>query len=175
MKNIIVLMIALFLLLILSLTGCHGSQPVQPGASGEGTGTQSGGEDEGPAQGKPAGVLEFASLSRGIEGTLKDKARYVLKDEEEFKKIWQNISPVRGLPEIDFDNNMVIAVFMGEKPTGGYEIEIKTVYEYEDRIAVNIVETEPGEEDIVTQALTYPYHIIILEKSEKDVVFEVVE
>jgi hypothetical protein len=70
---------------------------------------------------------------------------------------------------------MVIAVFIGERPTGGYGIEIESIDAYADRITVNIVETEPGPDELTTQALTYPYHIVTTEKTEMEVRFELLE
>lgn len=53
-----------------------------------------------------------------------------------------------------------IAVFMGEKPTGGYSIEVTDVSDSEGRTGVLVKEVEPKKVDIVTQVLTQPYTII---------------
>ncbi len=119
--------------------------------------------------------LEFTSISKGQASSISEQRQLVIRDEQGFKDIWQEIDDVRGLPEIDFENNMVIAVFMGERPTGGYGIEIKSIDEYPDRITVNIVETEPGPDELTTQALTYPYHIVTTEKTDSEVRFGFLE
>jgi hypothetical protein len=53
-----------------------------------------------------------------------------------------------------------IAVFMGEKPTGGYSIEVTDVSDSEGRTGVLVKEVEPKKGDVVTQVLTQPYTII---------------
>jgi hypothetical protein len=114
----------------------------------------------------------FTSILKGFDSSLTTKEQYVIKNEEGFKKLWQDINAVIELPEVDFSKEMVIAVFMGEKPTGGYGIEVTSVYEYRDKITVNVKEKEPGPDEIVTQALTYPYHIVTTKSIDKEVVFD---
>lgn len=118
------------------------------------------------------GEKDFTSISMGAASSITDERQMVIKDEQSFKDMWQHIDAVRGLPEIDFEDDMVIAVFMGEKPTGGYVIEIVSIEEYADSIVVNIKETVPGEDEMTTQALTYPYHVVSTDNTEKQVRFE---
>jgi hypothetical protein len=152
-RNIITLLLIPMLVLIISFfTGCSGYNM----------------EDS------PEG-LDFTSISRGQASSISDQRQLVIRDEQGFQDIWQQIDDVSGLPEIDFENNMVIAVFMGERPTGGYGIEIESIDEYPDRITVNIAETEPGPDELTTQALTYPYHIVTTENTDKEVGFEFME
>ena len=54
---------------------------------------------------------------------------------------------------------LYMLVTYGEKPTGGYVVEITGISEEEDKILVTIHFSEPGEDDMVTQALTYPYDL----------------
>lgn len=51
-------------------------------------------------------------------------------------------------------------VFAGEKPTGGYDIEITDVNISGDITNIVVKETSPSADMMVTQALTYPMHII---------------
>jgi hypothetical protein len=60
----------------------------------------------------------------------------------------------------DKSGYIYIAVFMGEKPTGGYSIEVTDVSDSEGRTGVLVKEIEPNKGDIVTQVLTQPYTII---------------
>ncbi len=57
----------------------------------------------------------------------------------------------------------VFAVFAGEKPTGGYELLIDSVEAEDGTLQVFIEEIEPGPDDHVTQALTYPLAALFLE------------
>ncbi len=75
-------------------------------------------------------------------------------------------------PEIDFNEEMILVVFQGEKSTGGYGIEINKIVEKENAIEVLVIETLPGYGCMVTEALTSPYHIVKLQKSTKEVIFK---
>ena len=69
------------------------------------------------------------------------------------------------------EDNTYILVTYGEKPTGGYHVEIQDVMEYEEEIRVTVAFTEPAEDEIVTQALTYPDDLYVMEATDKPVTF----
>ena len=73
-------------------------------------------------------------------------------------------------PDVDFSSLMVIAVFRGEFPTGGYSTEIMEVTGSSGKITVTVDETDPGG-GMALQVLTQPYHIIKLGKSHLPVEF----
>jgi len=62
-----------------------------------------------------------------------------------------------------YEGVLYMLVTYGEKPTGGYVVEITDIAEEEDKIVVTVHFTEPGEDDIVTQALTYPYDLAMMD------------
>ncbi|EYE88901.1 hypothetical protein Q428_05690 [Fervidicella metallireducens AeB] len=55
------------------------------------------------------------------------------------------------------DGYIYISIFAGEKPTGGYGIKVLQVEDNEGKTNVLVREISPSPNDIVTQALTYPY------------------
>lgn len=102
------------------------------------------------------------------------KSDFVIKDQSEWIPILQKISVELPAP-IDFSRDMVIAVFQGEKSTGGYSIEIDRIIEKENSIEVSVLETSPGPGCMVTQAFTSPYHVVKIKKSDKEVKFKIAE
>ncbi|MFO7612354.1 MAG: protease complex subunit PrcB family protein [Clostridia bacterium] len=60
------------------------------------------------------------------------------------------------------DSNGVYRVFIGigEKPTGGYGIKVISVEDNEGMTNIIVEEISPGADDIVTQAITYPYVVV---------------
>lgn len=117
-----------------------------------------------------SGVLDFETISKDTQSNYQEDGKYVIRDENAFENLWQDASDEE-IPEVDFASEMVIAVFMGEKSSGGYDVEIVEILETEDTLEVTISETEPGDDDMVTMALTYPEHIISLENIDKEVNF----
>ncbi len=63
----------------------------------------------------------------------------------------------------EHEDKLYLLVTYGEKPTGGYAVEITGVTKTEDRVNVTAQFTEPGEDEVVTQALTYPYDLAVIE------------
>jgi hypothetical protein len=67
---------------------------------------------------------------------------------------------------------MVIAIFQGSKPTGGFGIEILRVENSEERLMVFYREIAPPRGAIVPQLLTQPHHMIKLQRIEGEVIFQ---
>jgi len=135
----------------------------------------------------PAGEKEisFETVMNGKDGYsgYTEKANLVINDEETFFKIWRNYTSVFScptcgafpFPKVNFSNETVIAVFMGEKNTGGYSIEITKIIDNGNNVIVYVNETSPKPDDIVTLALTQPYHIVKIKKILGLVEFQKIE
>lgn len=71
-----------------------------------------------------------------------------------------NLSKKPGLPvpEVDFESESIVALFMGEKMSGGYDIKIKSIKRISTtKIEIQIEETSPN--DMATMAITSPFAI----------------
>ncbi|SHJ24553.1 protease complex subunit PrcB family protein [Flavobacterium haoranii] len=73
--------------------------------------------------------------------------------------------------EPDFENNSVIAVFMGQKSSGGYEIEVESLYWVDSVLHVKTKKINPKKGEMSTMALTSPYCLTIIPKA-KTIVLE---
>ena len=76
--------------------------------------------------------------------------------------------------EKSYEGTLYILVTYGEQPTGGYEVDIQKVAEYEDKIVVTVRFIEPEEGEPVSLALTYPYDLYAIEDTDKPVTYEAV-
>lgn len=72
-----------------------------------------------------------------------------------------------------YDDKLFILVTYGEKPTGGYSVDITKVEITETEIQVDVNFKSPKEGDIVTQAVTYPYDMVVTSAVDLPVVFNV--
>jgi hypothetical protein len=102
-------------------------------------------------------------------------------DSDKYLVVWNGIfggGPKDGRPmpppDVDFKKEMVLAVFMGERYTGGYAVEIKDAVEDKGKLVVTVVERSPGPADIVTQAITNPFHVAVVKRSTLPVQWKVV-
>lgn len=67
---------------------------------------------------------------------------------------------------IDFKSNNLVVLAGGEMPTGGYWVRIKSISQVGDELFVSGVANKPGSDEVVTQGLTYPYHAVLVEKTD---------
>ena len=72
---------------------------------------------------------------------------------------WDNV------PQVDFTKSNVIALFMGQKSSGGYSIGIEKLEINGNTATVTVSKKSP--EGIVTTALTQPFYIAAITKSDK--------
>jgi len=120
--------------------------------------------------------VEFGTIAQGYYCGHNESGNYVIRDENEWGNLWDIVysttTPKPSLPEIDFSQYMVTAVFIGTKPTGGYNIEIIKIEEINTIFEIHIEEKSPDPDSIVTDALTQPFYIIKTKIIEKEIVIK---
>lgn len=121
------------------------------------------------------GAHPDGELVQGSYSAIQDKRLMVIRDHDSFANLWQehtaNVSPRPAQPDVAFGERMVLAVFAGSKPSGGYRYEITEVTEADAQISVMVLLTKPGNNCGVTMALTQPYHMVSIPDSDKEVRF----
>lgn len=124
--------------------------------------------------------LTFETILKGDYSGHNERKDYVIRDSSEWEDLWGKvqsrvlptpISAITDLPDIDFNDEMVIAVFQGSRSTGGYAIEITKIVEKENSVEVFVKETAPSPDSLVTQAFTQPHHIVKTKRVDKEVIF----
>ncbi len=71
----------------------------------------------------------------------------------------------------ELEGVLYLLVTYGERPTGGYDVEITDIAVQDERVVVTAEFTEPAEDEMVTQALTYPYDLAMIEDPDLPVEF----
>ncbi len=71
----------------------------------------------------------------------------------------------------ELEGVLYLLVTYGERPTGGYDVEITDIAVQDDKVVVTADFTEPAEDEMVTQALTYPYDLAMIEDPDLPVEF----
>lgn len=83
-----------------------------------------------------------------------------LRDNELLSKWYQENHQTGGIYSLTAGEWMYVLVAAGEKPTGGYDLQIYSIIEISPGTAyVSASLKSPSKDDIVTQALTYPHAI----------------
>ena len=119
--------------------------------------------------------LEIVAEWKGSHCGIAEPKQIVITDPSEWAKLWQQVHrnkfPAPNLPPVDFSKNMVLAVFMGQKPTSGYAIQISEVSKLNGEVVAKVRETSPPKGSIVLQVITQPFHIVVIPKVDAKVKF----
>lgn len=111
--------------------------------------------------------LSMRTLSR-VSNSRITEARFVIaRDQATFRQLWkEHNGSLEQLPEVDFNTEMVAAVMMGERSTGGYAVTIERIETEANRLKIYYSESEPPPGSMTIQILTAPAHLIALPQSE---------
>ncbi|MDN5214823.1 protease complex subunit PrcB family protein [Fulvivirgaceae bacterium BMA12] len=121
--------------------------------------------------------VTFQTIEKNLYSGILDEQYVLVDDPNSWEDLWDKTAvwTPDELPEVDFTKSMVIAVYMGEKVSGGFEIEISELRESEDTIEVVSKITIPESGQGVTTALSQPFHIIKINKTSKKIIFSTVQ
>lgn len=107
-----------------------------------------------------AAQMTFASIAKGDMSGQQDAKQVVVRTDAEWGALWTDHSPKDTLPSIDFSKNMVVGVFLGTRPSAGYQVEIVGVRTQDKELIVEYVQKQPGRGTMAAQILTEPYHLV---------------
>ncbi len=116
------------------------------------------------SSGSVAAAVAYTTLAQGTSSAIRGAMRTVIRDQKTWEAQWRahtaNVTPAPAVPSVDFASQMVLAIAMGEQPTGGYSIGVSEVRAgtASTPLTVLVRETRPPKDAIVTQALTSPFH-----------------
>ncbi|MBI2024224.1 CHRD domain-containing protein [Candidatus Giovannonibacteria bacterium] len=123
--------------------------------------------------GTATSTLQIRNLFHGISGANFSRGVVVVRSQGEYDQLRNGISmATSSLPAVNFNNEIVLAVFQGTRATGGFDIQITNVEETLSFLRVMIRETVPGPRCVVTQALTAPFDVVSIQRVNKRVVID---
>lgn len=106
-----------------------------------------------------------------------EDVRRLIDSRSEWEAFWNEAhsgrSPTPETPSIDFDRNVVVAAAMGGASSGGHGIGIEAVARSGDTLYARVRETSPGENCIVTMAITHPVQAVRVPVSDVSVLVTV--
>ncbi|GEM_PF-5684373 len=121
----------------------------------------------------------FQVIVNGVNGGDSERGNYILTKSTEWKDLWTKMnydkSPIPALPDVDFSKEIIIAVFQGRRYTSGYSIQISNIDEKANGITIFVKEYSPGANCITSQVLTYPFYIVKIPRTTKDMGFSTEE
>ena len=118
-----------------------------------------------------ANRLEVAPVDlTGIKARGVDAGEYVFKDSGE----WESFRRKHGggpAPEIDFERDFLVAVFLGQRPNPGYSVRIVGAKKSEGEVVVEVVEYQPSPGMMYAQVLVYPFDAALVPKADGSIRF----
>ena len=137
----------LFLIALLSLFACKSQQ------SGAGT----------------DGSMEFIKVSEGSSCGVEEPSNQLITTADEWRTLWKSVGsnrmPAPPVPEVNFEENYLVASFLGNRNNGGYSVSVTDMSLNNGTLSVSVLETKPGTNCFVTDAITQPYIIVSVAKN----------
>ncbi len=128
------------------------------------------------AEEPPADCLELTKVASKAYGMFYTKTMQIIYDQSTWESWWAtangNTFPPPAVPEIDWVNDMVIAVTMGQFSTGGFYATIEwACFDGEGDLEVYVIWHHPGPSCMVPQVFTQPWLAMKCERHEVDYYF----
>ena len=123
----------------------------------------------------PASTVPMKTIEKGMDSQIDRSQQRTARSAGEWATLWNQHAGERPRPPVDFAREMVVGVFLGSRPTGGFSIDVVGAREEGGALVVQYRETRPPPRSVAAQILTSPYHIVTLPARGGDVRFEKIE
>jgi len=115
----------------------------------------------------PAPPLPLAELAQSPLGSVTAPGREVVRDAAAWSRLWARMARDGSAPPaVDFERQIVLVAFMGERRTGGHAILIRAAELEDGALVVTVRETVPPPGAITTQMLTAPFHAVAVARTD---------
>jgi hypothetical protein len=115
------------------------------------------------------------TIDKGDHSLFAAGRQAIVRTPAEWSALWREHAGERPQPAVDLSREMIVAVFLGSRPTAGFRIEIVGVDEKGGDVVVRYRETRPSPGGLTAQVLTSPYHLVAVARRPGQVRFERVE
>jgi len=102
-------------------------------------------------------------IREGQARALREPFERVIRSKEAWEELWKKLDPDSGerkplLPEVDFAKESVVAIAWGERPSAGWDLEVKAVRIEGGEAVVEVVRRPPT--GVALTVITYPYLLV---------------
>jgi hypothetical protein len=106
-------------------------------------------------------TLDIRRIGQWTRTGIGESRRLVIRDANGWAQFWSELG-VGERPSVDFNQDVVVAVAAGQRPTGGYEIAVDRVTQSDGQLTVEVVERTPGPNCMTTASLTQPVDVVVV-------------
>ena len=109
--------------------------------------------------------LTWEELAKGSQASGGESPRFfVATSRAELENLWGlaygGLLTPPEVPDVDFSTESVAGMFLGQRPTGGYSVDVQGVSLEDGEVYLQVDVTEPAQGAITTQALTNPWVMV---------------
>jgi protease stability complex PrcB-like protein len=111
------------------------------------------------------------TIDKGGQSAIDGRREVVVRTSPDWTALWKQHTSDKPVPPVDFEREMVVAVFMGSRPTAGYSVEVTSAEARNGTVVVTYRELAPSRDAVTAQILTSPYHIVAVATKGGEVSF----
>ncbi|HET8986165.1 MAG TPA: protease complex subunit PrcB family protein, partial [Trueperaceae bacterium] len=109
--------------------------------------------------------LAWETIASGTQATGVQGARYqLISNQDQLIGVWSQVHATQlqqpPLPRVDFQRETLVAIFLGQRNTGGYGVTVRRVSVEGNDLYLDTEFREPAAGAITTQALTSPWTLV---------------
>ena len=116
-------------------------------------------------------TIPFRVIAQGTESKIDGPHELVARTHGTWQLIWTEHAGDSPLPTVDWDREMVVAVFVGPRPTNGYAVEIIDITRRAHDLVVRYREHLPTDQAALSRGGTSPYEIVAVPRDSSYVRF----
>lgn len=113
-------------------------------------------------------AIKWEEVASGAYCGVNEEKRMLIKDQASWIALWEQVGSTRipppELPKVNFEEKVLLALFMGDRSNGGYGQSIDRIEVEKERLVVRVIHGSPGANCITTSAIVQPYNIVAIDK-----------
>ena len=123
----------------------------------------------------PASPLQVVNVVGGVLSSGDEARTVVARSDAEWQAVWSSLGVRGNMPQVTFENTMIVAVFLGTRPSAGYTVDVVNAVLDGDVLVVQYAERQPPAGTATAGVMTTPYTVAGVPMFTGEVRFERVE
>lgn len=99
-------------------------------------------------------------IAQGPLSEIMTARQVVVRDQQSWQTLWREHGVTKLPPTVDFNDAMIVGIFLGSHPSSGYRVEVKRAYEEGGRLTVEYVVHKPEPGAVTAPIITAPYILV---------------
>jgi hypothetical protein len=120
--------------------------------------------------------LQMETIVRDNMSNVEETTQIVARTASEWAALWRlHAGDQAPAPKIDLAKRMVVAVFLGSRPSAGYAVEVGSATPAGQTLIVEWSEHRPTPGSLLAQVITSPAHLVSIPRFDGPITFRKVD